>query len=151
MKKTPDDLLPIGELAKRTNTSVAAIRFYEQKGLIQSIRTNGNQRRYLRHMLRRVAIIKVSQEVGISLNEIGQSFQHLPKNSMPSREDWENISQGWKVKLQQRIQILKNLQHQLDACIGCGCLSLTHCPLRNPNDHFSSDPEAHPYWAEDEE
>lgn len=144
--KNASDLLTIGDVSKRANISIAAIRFYEKKGLIESIRTNGNQRRYMRHILRKIALIKVSQQVGISLAEIHESFKTLPKNKMPDREDWKTISLSWKAHLQDRIEILSNLQNQLDACIGCGCLSLDNCPLRNPNDQFSEDPEAHPYW-----
>lgn len=145
MAKNLSDLLTIGEIAKRSNVSITAIRFYEAKGLIESIRTNGNQRRYMRHILRKIALIKVSQQVGISLAEI---FEKLPKNRVPNREDWDLISLSWKAHLQNKIDILNNLQNQLDACIGCGCLSLKNCPLRNPDDQFSENPEAHPYWEE---
>lgn len=148
MAKNPSDLLTIGEIAKRSDVSIAAVRFYEAKGLIESIRTNGNQRRYMRHILRKVALIKVSQQVGISLAEIFEIFEKLPRNRIPNREDWEFISLSWKAHLQNKIDILNNLQNQLDTCIGCGCLSLTNCPLRNPDDQFSVDPEAHPYWEE---
>lgn len=148
MAKDPSDLLTIGEIAKRSNVSITAIRFYEAKGLIESIRTNGNQRRYMRHILRKIALIKVSQQVGISLAEIFEIFEKLPRNRIPNREDWDLISLSWKSHLQNKIDILNNLQNQLDACIGCGCLSLKNCPLRNPDDQFSADPEAHPYWEE---
>ena len=145
-KKNASDLLTIGALSKRAGVSISAIRFYEKKGLIESIRTNGNQRRYRRYILRKIALIKVSQQVGISLAEIQANFQALPDNRVPDRADWQAISKHWRTHLQQRIEILMHLQQQLDACIGCGCLSLEHCPLRNPNDQFAEDPEAHPYW-----
>lgn len=146
MTKNLYDLLTIGQVSKRANISVSAIRFYEAKGLITSLRTNGNQRRYMRHILRKIALIKVSQQVGISLSEIQDIFENLPKNRVPNKEDWDIISSSWKEHLQSKIDTLNNLQNQLDACIGCGCLSLDHCPLRNPDDCFSENPEAHPYW-----
>ena len=124
----------IGELAKRSGVSVASLRFYEEKQLIWSIRTNGNQRRYLRAMLRRVAIIKVAQSVGISLDEVKQAFAVLPDHQVASKQDWQRMSSLWKAQLDEKIQTLLQLRQQLDWCIGCGCLSLKQCPLRNPED-----------------
>ncbi len=130
--------ITIGELAKRSGVSVSTIRFYEEKQLIWSIRTNGNQRRYVRAMLRRIAIIKVAQLVGISLEEVKQAFSVLPDRKMASKQDWENMSNLWKNQLEEKIQILLQIRQQLDWCIGCGCLSLDQCPLRNPDDYYAS-------------
>lgn len=129
--------ITIGELAKRSGVSVATLRFYEEKQLIWSTRTNGNQRRYLRAMLRRVAIIKVAQSVGISLDEIRQAFAVLPDHRVASKQDWQNMSSVWKTQLDEKIQTLLQLRQQLDWCIGCGCLSLDQCPLRNPDDYLA--------------
>ncbi|MEQ4563469.1 MAG: redox-sensitive transcriptional activator SoxR [Acinetobacter sp.] len=131
-------LITIGELAKRSGVSVSTIRFYEEKQLIWSIRTNGNQRRYVRSMLRRIAIIKVAQLVGISLEEVKQAFSVLPDRKMASKQDWENMSNLWKNQLEEKIQTLLQIRQQLDWCIGCGCLSLDQCPLRNPDDYYAS-------------
>ncbi|MDS7695168.1 redox-sensitive transcriptional activator SoxR [Acinetobacter soli] len=130
--------ITIGELAKRSGVSVSTIRFYEEKQLIWSIRTNGNQRRYVRSMLRRIAIIKVAQLVGISLEEVKQAFSVLPDRKMASKQDWEKMSNLWKNQLEEKIQTLLQIRQQLDWCIGCGCLSLDQCPLRNPDDYYAS-------------
>lgn len=126
--------LTIGELAKRSGVSVATIRFYEEKGLIWGTRTDGNQRRYQRVMLRRIAIIKAAQQVGISLKQIKASFGTLPKQQIATKKDWQIMSQQWQGQLDQQIMMLLQLRQQLDQCIGCGCLSLEQCPLRNPDD-----------------
>ena len=131
--------ISIGELAERSGVSVATLRFYEEKQLIWSIRTNGNQRRYLRAMLRRVAIIKIAQLVGIRLDEIKQTFEVLPKEKIASKQDWQNMSKHWKTQLDQKILTLLQLRQQLDSCIGCGCLSLEECPLRNPDDYLAKE------------
>ncbi|MFW2124859.1 redox-sensitive transcriptional activator SoxR, partial [Acinetobacter ursingii] len=114
--------------------SVPAIRFYEEKELIWGIRTTGNQRRYQRAMLRRIAIIKTAQQVGISLQQIKQTFETLPKHRSATKKDWQIMSQQWQGQLDQQIMMLLQLRQQLDQCIGCGCLSLEQCPLRNPDD-----------------
>ncbi|WP_088458543.1 redox-sensitive transcriptional activator SoxR, partial [Acinetobacter soli] len=110
--------ITIGELAKRSEVSVSTIRFYEEKQLIWSIRTNGNQRRYVRAMLRRIAIIKVAQLVGIRLEEVKQAFSVLPDRKMASKQDWENMSNLWKNQLEEKIQTLLQIRQQLDWCIG---------------------------------
>lgn len=129
--------LSIGDLAKRSDVSVATLRFYEEKELIWSTRTSGNQRRYQRSMLRRVAIIKAAQQVGISLQQVKLAFADLPKQSNATKQDWQQMSQNWQAQLDQQIVRLLQLRQQLDWCIGCGCLSLEQCPLRNPNDVFA--------------
>lgn len=147
MKKNAQDFLTIGEIAKRSGLNTSAIRFYESKELIFSIRTDGNQRRYSRHMLRRIALIKVAQKVGVSLQEIIEAFRDLPSHKAPSKEDWLNLSTVWQRALEEKIQALKRLQHQLDWCIGCGCLSLKACPLRNPDDELSDGGYTPISWA----
>lgn len=131
--------LNIGELASRSGVNVSALRFYEEKDLIWSTRTAGNQRRYPRSMLRRVAIIKIAQQVGISLQHVHDAFEVLPKHKAASKADWKKMSQRWQAQLDQQIIHLLQLRLQLDQCIGCGCLSLKQCPLRNPNDQLGQD------------
>ena len=131
---SPETWLSIGELAKRSGVSVPTIRFYEEKYLIWSTRTEGNQRRYQRAMLRRIAIIKAAQQVGISLKQIKQTLSILPKQQVATKKDWQIMSQEWQGQLDQQIMMLLQLRQQLDQCICCGCLSLEQCPLRNPED-----------------
>lgn len=127
-------LLTVGEVSARSGIAVSALHFYETKGLIASIRTSGNQRRYPREVLRRVAIIKVAQRVGIPLTEIQQALETLPQGRTPTAGDWKEMSMRWKDDLDARIMRLQGLRDQLDGCIGCGCLSIESCPLRNPSD-----------------
>ncbi len=115
------------------------IRFYEEKDLIWSTRTQGNQRRYPRAMLRRVAIVRIAQQVGISLQQVKDAFQVLPKQKVASKSDWQKMSLAWQTQLDQQIMNLLKLRQQLDQCIGCGCLSLDQCPLRNPNDQLGKE------------
>lgn len=129
--------LSVGELSKRSGVSVSAIHFYEEKGLIKSWRTGGNQRRFPRGMLRTVAIIKAAQNVGFSLSEISQTINLLPADRAPSQSDWLKISNKWKKDLENRIASMVALKNQVNSCIGCGCLSLKDCPLRNPNDKLA--------------
>lgn len=128
------ELLTIGELASRSGVATSALRFYETKGLIASDRTDGNQRRYLRSTLRRVAIIKAAQEVGLTLGEIADALDTLPHDSTPTRGDWERLSKGWRTRLDQQIKELQALRDELTDCIGCGCLSLQSCAIFNPAD-----------------
>ncbi|MDQ8934907.1 redox-sensitive transcriptional activator SoxR [Acinetobacter rudis] len=132
--KNAHQWISIGELAKRSGVSVSAVRFYEDRQLIWSVRTEGNQRRYQRAMLRRVAIIKVAQQVGVSLERVKIALDTLPKDRVPSSEDWQVMSQQWQADLDKQILGLLKLRLQLDKCIGCGCLSVKQCPLRNPED-----------------
>ncbi|ODT78220.1 MAG: redox-sensitive transcriptional activator SoxR [Pelagibacterium sp. SCN 64-44] len=129
-------LLSVGEVARRSGVAVSALHFYERKGLIQSIRTAGNQRRYERSVLRRVAVIQVAQSVGMSLEDIGTALAGLPRDRAPSTRDWEVMSAGWRDSLTARIEQLERLRDGLVSCIGCGCLSTETCPLRNPGDRF---------------
>ena len=131
---TPPKILGVGELAERAGVAVSALHFYEAKGLIHSVRTSGNQRRYARSVLRRIAVIKVAQRVGLPLAEIAQALDALPSGRTPTVADWRRLSAAWKKELEARIKTLTQLRDQLDGCIGCGCLSLKACPLRNADD-----------------
>jgi MerR family redox-sensitive transcriptional activator SoxR len=136
--------LSVGELARRSGVAVSALHFYEAKGLIASNRNAGNQRRYPRETLRRVAVIKVAQRVGIPLAEIAAALSELPQGRNPTAADWAGLSARWREDLDQRIAKLQMLRDQLDGCIGCGCLSLEACPLRNPGDQLAAEgPGAH--------
>lgn len=126
--------LSVGQVAKRSGVAVSAVHFYESKGLIGSWRNAGNQRRYTRDVLRRIAIIKVAQRAGIPLAAIRDAFATLPKGRTPTAKDWQRLSAQWAEDLDGRIRRLTQLRDQLGSCIGCGCLSLTTCPLRNPSD-----------------
>jgi MerR family transcriptional regulator, redox-sensitive transcriptional activator SoxR len=126
--------LSVGQLAARSGVSVSALHFYESEGLIESRRTPGNQRRYPRHMLRRVAFIRASQAAGISLRQIKTALQLLPDRRTPTRRDWKRLSTAWRDDLDQRIRRLEALRDRLTGCIGCGCLSLGLCKLMNPDD-----------------
>ena len=130
-------VLTAGEVAQRSGVAVSALHFYEVKGLIKSERNAGNQRRYPRHVLRRVAIIKTAQQLGISLRSIQDAFTALPADRCPVSEDWALLAAKWRVDLDDRIQRLLKLRNQMDQCIGCGCLSIEQCPLRNPMDRLA--------------
>jgi MerR family redox-sensitive transcriptional activator SoxR len=130
----PKRELTVGEVARRSGVAVSALHFYESKGLIKSWRNAGNQRRYAREVLRRVALIKVAQKTGIPLAAIRKALKALPGERTPTGEDWKKLSLGWRAELNARIERLTRLRDQLDGCIGCGCLSLGVCPLRNPYD-----------------
>ncbi|MEJ0034757.1 MAG: redox-sensitive transcriptional activator SoxR [Gammaproteobacteria bacterium] len=131
--------LTVGEVAARSGVAVSAIHFYESKGLIKGWRTVGNQRRYPREVLRRVAVIKVSQRVGIPLSAIHDALTSLPKGRTPTAEDWGTLSARWRADLDDRITRLKKLRDDLTSCIGCGCLSLDSCPLYNPGDRCAKE------------
>ena len=128
------DLLTISELARRAGVSTSALRFYEERDLIFSSRTEGNQRRYERAMLRRVGVILAAQAVGLSLRMIKESLDTLPSGRTPTQKDWERLSSDWKDELENRIGELERLRDKLTSCIGCGCLSLDACQLLNPED-----------------
>ena len=132
-------LLTPGELSERSGVAVSALHFYEREGLIQSRRTSGNQRRYSRDVLRRVAFIRTSQRVGVPLAEIRAVLETLPAGRTPTKRDWSRLSRGWRTDLDHRIEQLQKLRDTLDECIGCGCLSLKSCALRNSDDHLSEE------------
>ncbi|MBD2793954.1 redox-sensitive transcriptional activator SoxR [Xenorhabdus szentirmaii] len=126
--------LTIGEVSKRSGISISAIHFYESKRLIKSTRNQGNQRRFPSVVLRYLAIIKVAQGAGIPLKEIQEVLGQFPANSNLTADQWQAISSHWRDMLNKRIKKLTKLRNHLSSCIGCGCLSLNDCPLRNPND-----------------
>jgi MerR family transcriptional regulator, redox-sensitive transcriptional activator SoxR len=132
------ELLTIGDLAARSGVAPSALRFYEREGLIHATRTGGNQRRYERSELRRVAFIRVSQQVGVSLEEIREALGSLPENRTPTKADWARLSAHWGKKLDERIALMERLRDQLTGCIGCGCLSLRRCNLLNPRDRLAA-------------
>lgn len=132
--ETASAQLTVGQLAARSGVAVSALHFYEAQGLITSSRSAGNQRRYTRDTLRRVAFIRVSQRVGIALAEIRDALDHLPQERTPNAQDWARLSTTWRARLDQRIEQLQRLRDDLDVCIGCGCLSLRACHLANPRD-----------------
>lgn len=136
MKAT--DLLTIGDLARRTGLAVSAIRFYEDKGLIEPLRTSGNQRRYLRADIRRLSFILIAQRLGLSLGEIAAALAMLPQGRAPNAGDWRRISDGVRNRLIQEIDRLQKIRADLDGCIGCGCLSLEKCALYNRNDRWGA-------------
>ena len=131
--------LTVGDVARRSGLAVSAIHFYERKGLIIADRTGGNQRRYGRDVLRRLALIRAAQEVGLPLSEVAEALSALPQKRSPTPEDWRQIATRWAEKLDQRIRILERLRHDLDGCIGCGCLSLQRCQLVNPADRLADE------------
>ncbi|ATQ42326.1 redox-sensitive transcriptional activator SoxR [Caulobacter mirabilis] len=129
--------LSVGEVAERSGVAVSALHFYETRGLIRSGRSAGNQRRYPRSVLRRIAIIKAAQKAGIPLQEISEAMSALPQDRPVSVADWERLSAAWRDQLNDRITRLVRLRDQMSHCIGCGCLSLQECPLRNPYDELA--------------
>jgi len=133
-----DRFITIGQLAARTGVAVSAIRFYEEKGLIQSLRTSGNQRRFLRSDIRRVSFILIAQKLGLALVEIEGQLAKLPQGRAPTLSDWQQISRRMRFEIDQRIMLLTRTRNQLDQCIGCGCLSLQKCQLYNKDDRMGA-------------
>ncbi|GLF95428.1 redox-sensitive transcriptional activator SoxR [Streptomyces yaizuensis] len=136
-KITPSDLIAVGEVARRTGVAVSALHYYEQQGLIRSERTAGNQRRYRRHVLRRVSLIQVAKRMGIPLAEVAEVFRTLPDDRMPAKRDWERISRRWRALLEARRREIEQLEREITGCIGCGCLSLQRCRVLNPQDSLA--------------
>ncbi len=129
--------LTVGQLAARSGVAVSALHFYERQGLISSRRTSGNQRRYRRDVLRRVALIRIAQRVGIPLAEVGAVLALLPDGRNPTRRDWQRISESWRDELEARIRHLQQLRDDFTECVGCGCLSIDRCRMANPYDQLS--------------
>ncbi len=129
-----DDLLTVSQVAERSGFAASALRFYEREGLIHSTRTTGNQRRYERSVLRRLAFIRAARNVGLTLDEVAAALATLPENRTPTRADWTRLSRGWRSRLDEQIAALQKLRDGLDSCIGCGCLSLRRCAMSNPAD-----------------
>ena len=126
--------LTIGQVAERTGVATSALRYWEELGLVSSVRTTGNQRRYERATIRRVSFIRAAQRVGLSLEEIAASLSTLPDSRTPTASDWARLSRSWRPRLDEQIRRIERLRDQLDSCIGCGCLSLRTCALNNPSD-----------------
>jgi MerR family transcriptional regulator, redox-sensitive transcriptional activator SoxR len=137
VSKLPDQVT-IGELSTRSGVPPSALRFYEAQGLIRAERTSGNQRRFARPTLRRIAFIRTAQRVGLSLDEIKAALDTLPDNRTPNKADWARLSRGWQPRLDEQIARLERLRDKLTSCIGCGCLSLKTCALSNPDDAMSA-------------
>lgn len=133
------DLLTVGEVAERSGFAPSALRYYEREGLVRSTRTAGNQRRYERSVLRRLAFIRAARNIGLGLEEIRTELLRLPNGRAPTVADWNRISRGWRRRLDGQIEALLALRDGLDSCIGCGCLSLARCRISNPQDVAASD------------
>jgi MerR family redox-sensitive transcriptional activator SoxR len=136
---TPATELTVGQIAERSGVAVSALHFYERQGLINSRRTSGNQRRYRRDTLRRVAFIRVAQRVGMSLADIKAALDSLPEGRPPGKADWQRLSNSWRSELDHRIAQMEKLRDELTSCIGCGCLSLDTCTLFNPDDTLANE------------
>jgi MerR family redox-sensitive transcriptional activator SoxR len=134
----PSDELTIGEVSARSGVAPSALRFYERRGLISASRTDGNQRRYDRSVLRRLAFVQAGRAAGISLEQIGGALSTLPRGRTPGRRDWERLSNRWRDDLDDRIAVLSALRERLTTCIGCGCLSIDRCELLNPDDEAAA-------------
>lgn len=134
--KLPDKLT-IGQVSERSGVPHTALRFYEDKGLIAAERSGGNQRRYGRSVLRRLAFIRAAQRVGLSLEEIRDAMRSLPSDHAPTKADWTRLSKSWQAELDARIDALQRLRDRLTGCVGCGCLSLRTCSLQNSDDEMA--------------
>jgi len=130
--------LTIGELAERSGVATSALRFYEERGLVHSVRTTGNQRRFDQPTLRRVGFIRAAQTVGLTLDEIAEALATLPDHRTPTKADWTRLSRVWRRRLDEQIERIQRLRDDLDGCIGCGCLSLKTCALNNPGDSLAA-------------
>lgn len=130
--------LTIGELSARSGVAPSALRFYEERGLIRADRTDGNQRRYPRSTLRRIALVRAGRAAGIPLERIRQALDSLPTERSPARRDWERLSRAWRADIEERISLLEALRDRLTTCIGCGCLSIDRCSLLNPDDEAAA-------------
>jgi MerR family transcriptional regulator, redox-sensitive transcriptional activator SoxR len=133
-----NDVITIGQLAARTGVAVSALRFYEERGLLQSIRSGGNQRRFLRSDIRRVSFVLIAQRLGLSLGEIEEQLASLPQGRTPTILDWRQLSQRMRSQIDERIKLLTRTRAKLDDCIGCGCLSLSKCELYNKEDRMGA-------------
>jgi MerR family redox-sensitive transcriptional activator SoxR len=143
------ELLTIGEVARRSGVAASALRFYEERGMIASERADGGQRRFPRHVLRRIAFIVFAQRIGLSLDEIGVELAKLPPNRAPTGRDWQRLSATWTSRIDERIVELERLRAGLTQCIGCGCLSLDRCHLSNPGDRAARSGPGARYWIGD--
>ncbi|UYQ76193.1 redox-sensitive transcriptional activator SoxR [Glutamicibacter sp. JL.03c] len=136
-EKPAEELLSIGQVSERTGVARSALHYYEELGLIASLRTSGNQRRYPRHLLRRISLITVGRQLGIALSDIKEALAPVPMDRLPSEEDWLRATAHWKLVLEARRRAIEELEDRLMGCIGCGCLSMQACNLLNPDDRLS--------------
>ena len=136
MPSSPAPVLAVGDVAKRSGVPVSTVHFYEKQGLIEGWRTSGNQRRYHRSVLRRIAMIRIAQRAGIALALIRETLAEMPHDHIPTAADWRKFTNAWTELLNERIASLEQLRDKMTSCIGCGCLSLEECPLRNPMDEL---------------
>jgi MerR family redox-sensitive transcriptional activator SoxR len=141
-----EELLTIGEIARRSGLAASALRYYEERGLIRSQRTGAGHRRYRREVLRRVAFIVFAQRIGLSLDEIGAELAKLPADRVPTGRDWTRLSTRWSARIEERLAELERLKGGLAECIGCGCLSLDSCQLANPGDRAGRGGPGARYW-----
>ncbi len=142
-------LLPISEVSRRSGVAASALRFYEERGLIESERAGSGHRRYPRAVLRRIAFIVFAQRMGLTLEEVGTELAKLPENRVPERSDWAKISGSWSARIDERIAELERLRAGLTHCIGCGCLSLQECQFANPGDKAGRLGPGARYWMGD--
>lgn len=149
MSSSVNDLLTIGEVTRRSGVAASALRFYEERGLIESERAGSGHRRYPRPVLRRIAFIVFAQRIGLSLREIGHELSKLPPDHAPTRRDWSRLSSTWTSRIDERIAELERLKAGLTECIGCGCLSLERCRLSNPGDRAARFGPGPRYWIGD--
>ena len=138
--------MTIGEIARRSGVAASALRFYEERGLIASERSGSGHRRFPRSVLRRIAFIVFAQRIGLSLDEIAAELAKLPDDRIPTRTDWSRLSETWLDRIDRRIAELKRLREGLTGCIGCGCLSIDHCSMYNPEDRAGRNGPGPRYW-----
>ena len=141
-----DEGLAIGAVAERSGLAVSALRFYETQGLIASTRTAGGQRRYARDVLRRLAVIGAAQQVGFSLGDIAEMLADVPDDHHVTEDEWRDLAEGWRPKIDAQIQVLERLRDQLDRCIGCGCLSMQTCRMANPDQRAGDQGPGPRFW-----
>ncbi|ATH06807.1 redox-sensitive transcriptional activator SoxR [Halobacteriovorax marinus] len=137
--KQEKEILSVGELSERSGVTISAIHFYESKGLLRSTRSSGNQRRFHRRELRVLGYIKVAQKIGLSLEEIKYAFKSIVNKERPTVNDWKKLGKSWDEVLSKRMELIIKMKSQLGYCIGCGCLSLKDCPLRNEGDFLAAE------------
>lgn len=147
MNPASDPLHSIGDISRRSGVPASALRYYESRGLIQSVRTSSGRRQYRRSALRRIAFIVFAQHVGFSLDEISSQLERLPADHIPTCQDWQRLTGAWKAHVEQRIAELEKLKMGLTECIGCGCLSLKRCQVLNPDDRRGRDGPGPRCWV----
>ena len=147
MAKRMTSDLGVGEMAARAGVAVSTLHYYESEGLIESWRTDANHRRYDRRELRRVAIIRIAQTLGIPLAEVRVVLRRLPRDRPIKAQDWAEASNEWAEALDERIELMQRLRRDLGYCIGCGCMSLENCPLYNSDDKLAKNGPGARRWT----